>query len=89
MWILETDSWDKERVHHTINGLYRECKEVEQTLGKALEYPWYCDDQQNFPGATREDGVCTGIHVAASIAAEAAKVIIKLKTRIKELEGNQ
>lgn len=38
-----------------------------QVLGKALNYPWYKDDQKNFPGATQEDGVCIGEHVAASL----------------------
>lgn len=54
--------------------------EVCQTLGKALRYPWFKDDQANFPGATEADGVCVGDHVAESLAAEAAK-------RIAELEG--
>ena len=49
-----------------------------QTLGKALGYPRYCDDQKNFPGATEADGVCVGDHVAESLAEEAAR-------RIKEL----
>ena len=46
--------------------------EVCQRLGKALGYPWFKDDQENFPGATEENGVCTGEHAAESIAAEAA-----------------
>jgi hypothetical protein len=46
--------------------------EVEQTLGKALDYPWYKDDQKNFPGATEADGVCTGDNVAETLALEAA-----------------
>lgn len=54
--------------------------EVVQTLGKALHYPWFKDDQKNFPGATEEDGVDVGDHVSESLAAEAAK-------RIAELEG--
>ena len=54
--------------------------EVAQTLGKALHYPWFKDDQANFPGATEADGVAVGDHVAETLAAEAAK-------RIAELEG--
>lgn len=51
-----------------------------QILGKALgNFPRYVDDQVNFPGATEEDGVCVGEHVAESMAAQAAN-------RIKELE---
>lgn len=49
--------------------------EVCNTLGKALGYPWYKDDQKNFPGATEADGVCWGDHVAESIAVEAANKI--------------
>ncbi len=57
--------------------------EVEQTLGQALGYPWYKDDQKNFPGATEADGVCTGDHVVETIAAEAANRI-KALTPIKD-----
>ncbi len=49
--------------------------EVEQTLGKALGYPWYKDDQKNFPGATEKNGVCVGDHVPESILAEASRNI--------------
>lgn len=50
-----------------------------QTLGKALGYPWFKDDQKNFPGATEANGVCVGDHVAESIAAEAANRFDALK----------
>ena len=53
--------------------------EVCQRLGKALGYPWFRDDQENFPGATEENGVCTGDHVAESIADEAADEIERLR----------
>ncbi len=52
--------------------------EVDQVLGKALGYPWYKDDQKNFPGTTGEDGVCTGEHVPESLLAEAAKGLKKI-----------
>lgn len=68
-----------ERVH-TQKAYQETNREVVQTLGKALHYPWFKDDQANFPGATEADGVCVGDHVAESLAAEAAK-------RIAELEG--
>ena len=55
--------------------------DVCQTLGKALGYPWFKDDQKNFPGATEADGVCVGEHVAGSIADEAAAKIVELKQR--------
>ena len=47
--------------------------DIRQTLGKALGYPWFKDDQNNFPGATEENGVCVGEHVAVTLAMEAAK----------------
>lgn len=60
-----------------------------QTLGQALGYPWYCDDQKNFPGASKANGVCVGEHVAESIAVEAARTLTVLKrdyaTRISEM----
>jgi len=63
----------------------REDGEICQTLGKALGYPWFKDDQKNFPGATEENGVCVGDHVAASIAAEAAKAIARIKREADEM----
>lgn len=53
--------------------------DVQQTLGKVLGYPWFKDDQKNFPGATEDNGVCVGDHVAESIAVEAAAEIEKLQ----------
>lgn len=47
--------------------------EICQIAGKALGYPWFKDDQKNFPGATVEDGVCVGDHVAESIVEELAR----------------
>jgi hypothetical protein len=58
--------------------------EVCQRLGKALGYPWFKDDQENFTGATEESGVCTGEHVAESIAAEAARRIGNLEAELDE-----
>ena len=58
-------------------------EEICQTLGQVLGfYPWYKDDQKNFPGATEKDGVCVGDHVAESIAMEAAAEIIRLRLEI-------
>jgi urease accessory protein UreF len=48
-----------------------------QTLGKVLGYPWYKDDQENFPGATESDGVCVGEHIAETLAMEAARRIVE------------
>ena len=46
--------------------------EIEQTLGQALGYPWFKDDQENWPGSTEEHGVCVGEHVPMTLAMEAA-----------------
>lgn len=53
--------------------------EVCQVLGKALAYPWYKDNQKNFPGATEANGVCVGNQTAESIADEAASEIARLR----------
>jgi FtsZ-binding cell division protein ZapB len=53
--------------------------EIQQILGKALNYPWFKDDPKNFPDATEADGVCVGDHVAESLAMEAADLIKKLR----------
>lgn len=63
------------------SGCARQDEEVLQTLGKALGYPWFKDDPGIFPGATAADGVCTGEHVAGSIACEAADRIARLRER--------
>lgn len=60
--------------------------EVEQTLGKALGYPWFKNDQANFPGADESSGVCIGEHCTETIADEAAAKITKQEARIRELE---
>lgn len=50
-----------------------------QILGKALNFPWYKDDQKNFPGATVENGVCVGDLIAEDLARMAAETIEKLE----------
>jgi len=63
--------------------------EIEQTLGKALRYPKFCDDQKNFPGSTEADGVIVGEHVAETLAAEAAAEIVALRTLlIQQYDSN-
>lgn len=74
--LLQAAKKDREEL---IRGFQKSSHEIEQTLGKVLGYPWFKDDRKNFPGATEEDGVCVGDHVAETLAMEAAK-------RIKELE---
>jgi hypothetical protein len=61
------------------DAYHKTASEIDQTLGRALGYPRYRDDQKNFPGTTDADGVCTGDHVPESLAAEAAKAISRLR----------
>lgn len=70
---------DRERAAELIHALNLECDLIAQTFGKALGYPWFKDDQKNFPGATENDGVCIGEHVPVTIAAEASLYINKLR----------
>lgn len=65
------------------NACAKSNDEIGQVLAKALGYHWFKDDQKNFPGATEENGVCIGDHVAESLADEAAKGLV---ARDKEIE---
>lgn len=56
--------------------------DIQQTLGRALGYPWFKNDQKNFPGSTEADGVCVGDHVAESLADEAADKIAALRAAL-------
>lgn len=60
-----------------IAGYQHHLRECEQIAGKALGYPWFKDDQANFPGATEEAGVCIGEHVGDTIVAELAAAYAK------------
>ncbi len=68
----------------TISKYKKEMEEIEQILGKALGYPWFKDDQENFPNATEADGVSVGDHTAWSLACEAAD---KIKEQKEEISG--
>lgn len=57
-------------------------RDISQTLGKALGYQWFKDDQANWPDATEADGVCVGEHVAESLADEAAKKLADLQSQL-------
>jgi hypothetical protein len=70
--------WQQEKIQFYKDACIKGNHDVEQILGKVLGYPWYKDDQKNFPGATEADGVCVGEHVAQSIAMEAAHMLTKL-----------
>jgi hypothetical protein len=75
-----------ERIKRLRDGIAKQNLEIEQTCGKVLDYPWFKDDQKNFPEATEKDGVCVGEHVAETIAAELALKYTEAKDRIKRLE---
>ena len=62
----------RERIAFLERAIAKQNQEIEQVCGKALGYPWFKDDQKNFPGATEADGVCVGEHVANTIVAELA-----------------
>ena len=57
---------------------------IQQILGKALGYPWYKDDQKNFPGATEVSGVNVYDHMAEDLALEVAKFITESKRSLGE-----
>jgi hypothetical protein len=62
----------------------KESEEIEQILGKTLGYPWFKDDQDNFPNATEADGVAVGDHTAWSLAIEAADKIKELQNELNK-----
>ena len=74
------------RISYITDAFRREQNDIEQTCGRALGYPRFCDDQENFPGSTESDGVCIGEHVAASIVAELANKYAAAMERCKRLE---
>lgn len=78
---------DRERLLFLRDAIVRQNDEVTQTLAQAIGYPWYKDDQENFPGATEANGVCVGDHVAESLAMEAAKLIRSQRQEIERLEN--
>lgn len=75
---LSSGSGDHAELARLKAAMSKSNDEICQSLGKALGYPWFKDDQRNFPGATEENGVCVGEHVAESIADEAASRISAL-----------
>lgn len=75
------------RIEHLTRGCAKQNDEVSQALGKALGYPWFKNDQANFPGATEANGVCVGEHVAESLADEAAAKIADLQAGLERVKG--
>lgn len=79
--------WELERLRGEVDRILvdwaKENWEIEQILGKALEYPRYTDDPENFPDATGDD-VCVGDQVAITLAREAAERIMSLTADLDE-----
>jgi hypothetical protein len=68
-------------------GYQHEHNEAGQVAGKALGYPWFKDDQKNFPDATEADGVCIGEHTNLTIVEELSAALSTAQTRIDDLES--
>lgn len=69
------------------DGLYASVRDAEQVLGAALGYPHYSDDQESFPGATKDDGVCLGDHTLVTLCVEAARELRRLaRIEIRQIE---
>lgn len=78
-------SVDQNRPTRQIKGYRQEIELVEQTAGRALGYPRYCDDQKNFPGSTDADGVCVGDHSAVTIVRELAEKYSEARAEVERL----
>jgi hypothetical protein len=89
------EEWSEERrlrisqeaeVARLRDALSKQDDEISQTLGKALGYPWFKDDQKSFPGATEDNGVCVGDEVAETLAIAAVLQLEALRRRVSDLE---
>ena len=74
------------RIGHLEKACQEQSHSIEQTLGQMLGYPWYKDDQKNFPGATEKDGVCVGECTPEDLAQEAADKIRELQAKVTSLQ---
>ena len=82
----DADKW-REEYNRMRRLIAKQNEDIEQTCGKALGYPWFKDDQKNFPGSTEEHGVCVGEHVAETIADELADAYAKAQAEIARLKA--
>jgi hypothetical protein len=63
-----------ERLRAAESVVKRKDHEIEQVLGKALGFPAYRDDPENFPGVSPDDDrLCLGNYTAESLADMAAR----------------
>lgn len=83
--VIEEQAAEISELKRKLDGYQRHLHECEQIAGKALGYPWYKDDQKNFPGATEADGVCVGEHVGDTIVAELAKRYEKTRNALENV----
>ncbi len=80
--LLEDYGYIIDNLREKETKMLKELREIEQILGAALGFPWFKDDQKNFPNATESDGVCIGDHTAWSLALMAADKIKALEEKI-------
>ena len=52
-------------LHESWQSAEEECVQI---LAQMLDFPWFIDDQENFPGATEKDGVCVGPYISIDLA---------------------
>ena len=50
--IIDEQKKEIAKLNKQVFNMLKEFYEIEQILGKALMYPWFKDDQCNFPNAT-------------------------------------
>ncbi|MGF3022659.1 hypothetical protein ACQVP2_07505 [Methylobacterium aquaticum] len=78
---------DHAELQRQLDGYRHHLDQCAQIAGKALGYPWFKDDQQNFPGSTDADGVCIGDHVGDSIVEELARAYEAVKAERDALKA--
>ena len=84
--IIDDQREEIAKLNKQIVKMLEEFREIEQILGKALGYPWFKDDQENFPNATEADGVVTA-GPTWHVATHAADKIKELQEKLdKEYE---
>jgi hypothetical protein len=75
-----------ERAERERDAALKDVDECQQIAGKVLGYPWYKDDQKNFPNANDANGVCIGEHCGSSIVQELANALIKRRELCRRAE---
>jgi hypothetical protein len=75
-----------ERAERERDAALQDVDECQQIAGKVLGYPWYKDDQKNFPNANDANGVCIGEHCGSSIVQELANALIKRRELCRRAE---